>query len=972
MVHLRTLGTLRVDERGSAPLTQSKRLALLAYLAAARPHGFHRRDTLLALFWPESTDEHARSALSQALLRLRSTVGTDVVLSRGTTEVGVDLTRLWCDVVAFTQHIATGEEERALQLYQGDFLQGVHLSGLVDFERWVEDERAHLRAVAARAAWIVAEREERTHRTASAAQWARRAVELGSHDEIAVRRYLQLLTRVGDHAGAVAAYDDFARRLRVDYGIEPSAETRGLIESLRSLASTKPFESPPVGALPTPSQSLAGPAARPRRFPRAASLFGGIAALALVATLGRFAAPGETLRAAHDPARVAVFPFTYRGTTELDYLGEGMVDLLSVAFDGAGDVRRVDPFALMTALNSERSGALDPERARAIARRFNAALFVLGSVVSADTVLVVSASLYDTEAPAQPIGIAEQRGPVSALPSLIDALATELLRDRLEIDEGGRSQQAIVATRTTTSLVALKHYLTGERNLRAGRYGDAASQYDDAITADSTFALAYLRLGVALSNGASSRFGWSPPEAMGRATRHGARLARRDRITLAAIDAYWLRQDPQEAMRLLRGLVQQYPDDVEAWWRLAEMDFHYGMRAGRPLEDVRATLLRASELDSSNMGVLIELRWLANTEENAVEDERLSRRMLALAPESDFRQLMLLDIALIQGDATGVRRTLHATRKLGGLLRLLYVDQYAMHSDDVAGMREAATLLTSPDNASFLRLAGHKMLAHFLAARGQWGAAQQEIAAMLPLDRDAALQTLGILSLSPAAPGSSSELRDVQQRLTVWDPTDAAASVRRSYLLGLLAARIGDHADALAKAEALVAQSRNLLLRDSAAFLGAEARDRALSVQAQSALIRGEADEAVRYLEQARPEQWWVPVAAEDLFGNWSYERFMRAEALRQLGRDDEAVHWYRALRLIMWERVFDNVKRLRLGNIAERAGDLRAAAGHYNRVIALGAARDSGLPDYDREARLALARVLARGTSTATKAGGH
>lgn len=33
-------------------LAQSKRLALLSYLALARPRGLHRRDKLLALFWP--------------------------------------------------------------------------------------------------------------------------------------------------------------------------------------------------------------------------------------------------------------------------------------------------------------------------------------------------------------------------------------------------------------------------------------------------------------------------------------------------------------------------------------------------------------------------------------------------------------------------------------------------------------------------------------------------------------------------------------------------------------------------------------------------------------------------------------------------------------------------------------------------------------------------------------------------------
>src|SRR6266705_1204831 len=67
MVEFRLLGTLSLTtadgrEAGSL-LSQPRRLALLAYLAAATPRGPHRRDTLLALFWPELDQEHARAAL---------------------------------------------------------------------------------------------------------------------------------------------------------------------------------------------------------------------------------------------------------------------------------------------------------------------------------------------------------------------------------------------------------------------------------------------------------------------------------------------------------------------------------------------------------------------------------------------------------------------------------------------------------------------------------------------------------------------------------------------------------------------------------------------------------------------------------------------------------------------------------------------------------------------------------------------
>src|SRR3989449_4713409 len=83
MIELRMLGRLSLtgadgrEVRGL--LGQPRRLALLAYLAAASPQGFHRRDTLLALFWPELDQEHARAALRQALHVVRDALGAGAV-----------------------------------------------------------------------------------------------------------------------------------------------------------------------------------------------------------------------------------------------------------------------------------------------------------------------------------------------------------------------------------------------------------------------------------------------------------------------------------------------------------------------------------------------------------------------------------------------------------------------------------------------------------------------------------------------------------------------------------------------------------------------------------------------------------------------------------------------------------------------------------------------------------------------------
>ena len=69
-LHLRTLGQIHLrDDAGvelRSLLTQPKRLALLVYLAATCGEGrMCRRDSLMAMFWPESDDERKRFAAAE-------------------------------------------------------------------------------------------------------------------------------------------------------------------------------------------------------------------------------------------------------------------------------------------------------------------------------------------------------------------------------------------------------------------------------------------------------------------------------------------------------------------------------------------------------------------------------------------------------------------------------------------------------------------------------------------------------------------------------------------------------------------------------------------------------------------------------------------------------------------------------------------------------------------------------------------
>ncbi|MDB4887625.1 MAG: transcriptional activator protein, partial [Gemmatimonadetes bacterium] len=162
MIELRTLGTLELrtaDGQEFRPiLQQPKRLALLAFLALATPRRFHRRDTLLAMFWPELDTDHARGSLRSSLHFLRRMLGEKVIVGRGDEEIGIGPDVLWCDTAAFDEALERGDLAAALELYRGDLLQGFYIAGAPDFERWLDRERARLLERAGASGWTLAER----------------------------------------------------------------------------------------------------------------------------------------------------------------------------------------------------------------------------------------------------------------------------------------------------------------------------------------------------------------------------------------------------------------------------------------------------------------------------------------------------------------------------------------------------------------------------------------------------------------------------------------------------------------------------------------------------------------------------------------------------------------------------------------------------------------------------------------------
>ncbi len=151
-MRLLTLGTAQLlhdDGQPVAALSQPRRLALLAMVAAAGRHGASR-DKVMTCLWPDSERDRARHALAQAVYTLRRTTG-DQSLIQGEHQLRLNPSSLSSDVAEFLEAAAAGNHARVVQLYTGDFLDGFTLPDSPAFDKWMETERARFRDIVATA-----------------------------------------------------------------------------------------------------------------------------------------------------------------------------------------------------------------------------------------------------------------------------------------------------------------------------------------------------------------------------------------------------------------------------------------------------------------------------------------------------------------------------------------------------------------------------------------------------------------------------------------------------------------------------------------------------------------------------------------------------------------------------------------------------------------------------------------------------
>ncbi len=297
-----------------------------------------------------------------------------------------------------------------------------------------------------------------------------------------------------------------------------------------------------------------------------------------------------------DPNVLAVLPFRTAGPSgDVEWLREGIVDLLKAALDGVGDWRVADPRVLLAQVRTSDPAAGVPGAVR-VARTVGAAQMVVGSAVAVGAELRLQAELYDVRQ-GRRLHAVEARGTLGNPGPAVDSLAVGLSRFRIQ-QRGSPGGARLAREYLPASPQALRAYLAAEQLTRAGQMAPAVDSLLRVIALDSSFGPAYHRLYIInqFSGRVAAVRGWSNEYLIGVGLRFRDRLSPRQRDMLLAAEAMY-QGGRTEALARADALGRDYPDDAEAAYMHGEGYFHFGLNLGEPPARALAAFERGIRLD---------------------------------------------------------------------------------------------------------------------------------------------------------------------------------------------------------------------------------------------------------------------------------------------------------------------------------------------------------------------------------------
>jgi len=696
-------------------------------------------------------------------------------------------------------------------------------------------------------------------------------------------------------------------------------------QSASDVARTLETFATPSGGI-TPTETRPVPAVKAigvRRW----SLAGLAIVVLAVAGVGawRLLSPGG---APLDANLIAIFPFRVTsGDSSLNYLGEGMVDLLAAMYTGEGGPRSVDVRTTLAAWKRHAGAEQNEAAAAAASRALGAGQFLLGSVVNTGTRLVVSASVGQARSGRGQV-LARVEGSADSLSPLLNALVSQLL-----VRGAGLAEERTVGL--SHSLEATRAYVTGRAANRRSDWNVAALHFARAIALDSSFTLAALGLTEASAWADAPVPGLARVQELAWTSRSA--LSPRDQALLAG---YTGGNGPashseREALDAWESAVSRYPDLAEAWYWLGEQYLHYGRLLGYEdhLARARQSLEMASSLDADLTAPLFHRIDLATARRDTVEAERLLAQLIAHDSASPARSILELYVAEGVRDSAAVAaamdrfvRTGHSNLHWAVLYflrmgrNLQWLDTLMSLSDRAAGSADLRETVDRERLAILLDLGRPEAAVAGARRAGVW-------------DDATAMATVLYYGVSREAAGDAWRR---QSRIALAPPAPTAAGRRAQYAAACLVGQWELVLESGSSAAAMIA-----VLRRGVATRGAfgepEANLACLALIEALAAVRDARPDRVALvvrldslLQTVPSGMSWVNFSGDD---GLQAANFVVAGLLERVGLAEQA---YRAVRRgdgwngTPWPQSILMMERGRLGALAGEREAAVAAYRHY------------------------------------------
>ncbi|HEX7024983.1 MAG TPA: hypothetical protein VF187_09210, partial [Gemmatimonadales bacterium] len=748
-----------------------------------------------------------------------------------------------------------------------------------------------------------------------------------------------------------------------------------------------------------------------RRWRPAAGL---VAVLVLCAGIaGVLVGRGREAPARNPRLSMLVLPFdNLRDDGEVAWLRDGSVSMLALALSQWRDLTVVDQARVHDLLSQARVPSDEPiglALARKLAREAGAGTLVLGDFAQSGDSLRLTARTYDVATGARLEVVEEASGAAADVRPLIDRLAARLL----DLSGAPGENRLPLASVTTSSLEAYRAYLQGNDHLNHWELLPATAAFRRAVAIDSTFSLAYFKLGLARGwvVGAGDSVGRN---AVLQASRFAGRLPERERAVIGAYRAM-LDGDMARSQQLYDMLLTRDSTDADAWYGLGDAFFHDSIAGSTPegmtrslrafrralaldpqyalaYEHITSLLTNAAHREASyaQVGPDTFAPTLVNGRpalDSASRDASLrrartdavqtARAWVALQPLTARAHHALFEAYFASEDYPS------ASREVGELRRLLpapgrdlaaYLEARVRFARgdtrlaaDLVRSTTASLAGKTPELPDFGREFVSDVMsgANPLAYQGDLDGAADVIAlgdairraTALPesesgiWNQDGVWEWSRLAQLYSAAGGPARDLH------RVW--TNLAQSARR-----------GPRADQAALAGAGAAAAVGLLLSPDADARPVEelealtGRPSAPAVRALAALARGDSAGARRALDDSGGRQI-LPKGAVYLGFAWNDSRPLEAEARFQLGDYRAALDLLTSFNEAgLHRRGFDSrwglLGRIHLlrGLAYERLGDAGRASSEFKQVVTTLRSADEPLLAFVQQARAGLARL--------------